>query len=204
MNGPQPTQSKNQTPPSGSSADAGALRLLDRESPEDYVREWTERIAQEKQTVETGTVSVAIFRIGIEWLALPTRIFQEVAEQCPVHSLPHRTSAAVVGLANVRGELLVCVSLGAVLGLTGESGEKTTARIFKRLLVTNRDGSRLVFPVDEVFGLHRYHPRELKAAPATLAQGKVSFTIGMIQWRDKTFGCLDDELLFYALNKSLA
>ena len=204
MNGLQPTHPKNQPLQSGSSADAGALRLLDRESPEDYIREWTERIAQEKKTVETGTVSVAIFRIGVEWLALPTRIFQEVAEQCPVHTLPHRTSGAVAGLANVRGELLVCVSLGAVLGLEAKAGEKTTARIFKRLLVANRDGSRLAFPVDEVFGLHRYHPRELNAAPATLAQGKVSYTIGILPWRDKTVGCLDDELLFYTLNKSLS
>ena len=204
MNGQQPTHPKNQPPPSGSGADAGALRLLDRESPEDYIREWTERIAQEKKTVETGTVSVAIFRIGVEWLALPTRIFQEVAEQCPVHTLPHRTSGAVAGLANVRGELLVCVSLGAVLGIEERAGEKTTARIFKRLLVANRDGSRLAFPVDEVFGLHRYHPRELNAAPATLAQGKVSYTIGILPWRDKTVGCLDDELLFYTLNKSLS
>ena len=204
MNGQQPTHPKNQPLQSGSSADAGALRLLDRESPEDYIREWTERIAQEKKTVETGTVSVAIFRIGVEWLALPTRIFQEVAEQCPVHTLPHRTSGAVAGLANVRGELLVCVSLGAVLGIEERAGEKTTARIFKRLLVANRDGSRLAFPVDEVFGLHRYHPRELNAAPATLAQGKVSYTIGILPWRDKTVGCLDDELLFYTLNKSLS
>ena len=204
MNGLQPTHSQSQPTQSGASADAGALRLLDRESPEDYVREWTERIAQEKQTVETGTASVAIFRIGVEWLALPTRIFQEVAEQCPVHTLPHRTSGAVAGLANVRGELLVCVSLGAVLGLADGAGEKTRARIFKRLLVANRDGNRLAFPVDEVFGLHRYHPRELNAAPATLAQGKVSYTIGILPWRDKTVGCLDDELLFYTLNKSLS
>ena len=204
MNDPQPTHSKNQPPPSGASADAGALRLLDRDSPEDYVREWTERIAQEKQTVETGTVSVAIFRIGVEWLALPTGIFQEVAEQCPVHTLPHRTGSAVAGLVNVRGELLVCVSLGKVLGLADESGANTKARIFKRLLVANRDGNRLAFPVDEVFGLHRYHPRELNPAPATLAQGKVSYTIGMLPWRDKTVGCLDDELLFYTLHKSLS
>ena len=204
MNEPQPARPKDQPPQSGASPDAGALRLLDRESPEDYIREWTERIAQEKQTVETGTVSVAIFRIGVEWLALPTGIFQEVAEQCPVHTLPHRTGSAVAGLVNVRGELLVCVSLGKVLGLADESGATTKARIFKRLLVANRDGNRLAFPVDEVFGLHRYHPRELNAAPATLAQGKVSYTIGMLPWRDKTVGCLDDELLFYTLHKSFS
>ena len=59
-------------------------------------------------------------------------------------------------------------------------------------------------PVDEVFGVHRYHPRELRPAPATLAESKVTYTTGLLPWRDRTVGCLDDELLFYTLNKSLS
>src|SRR4051812_40289870 len=116
----------SESAPAETSADTGALRLLDREAPEDYVREWTERIAQEKSAAEAGTMSVVIFRLGLEWLALPTRIFQEVAEQCPVHTLPHCTSGVVAGLANVRGELLVCISLGAVLENEDRAGQRAT------------------------------------------------------------------------------
>jgi chemotaxis-related protein WspD len=30
-----------------------------------------------------------------------------------------------------------------------------------------------------------------------------TYTLGMLPWNDRTVGCLDDELLFYALNKGL-
>lgn len=153
-------------------AATGALRLLDRESPADYLREWTERIAAEKKVADAGTMSGLIFRIGPEWLALPTRIFQEVAEQCVVHSLPHRNGGIVVGIVNIRGELLVCASLAALLALekTGADEPGSGRRIYGRLLVVDREGQRLAFPVDEVFGVHRYHPRELRPVPATLAE----------------------------------
>ena len=180
----------------------GALRLLDRESPADYLREWTERIAAEKTVADVGTTSALVFRIGVEWLALPTRIFQEVAEDCTVHSVPHRTGGIVAGIVNIRGELFVCASLGALLGVAEASA--SGRRLYRRLLVANRDGNRLAFPVDEIFGVHRYHPRELRPAPATLAESRVTYTTGLLPWRDGTVGCLDDELLFYTLNKSLS
>jgi chemotaxis-related protein WspD len=184
----------------------GALRLLDREPPADYLREWTERIAAEKKVADAGTTSALLFRIGVEWLALPTRIFQEVAEQCPVHSLPHRAGGIVAGIVNIRGELLVCASLGSLLGLedVAEVKRKSGRRVFGRLLIANREGNRLAFPVDEVFGVHRYHPHELRPAPSTLAESNVTYTTGLLPWRDRTVGCIDDELLFYTLNKSLS
>ena len=61
--------------------------------------------------------SALVFRINAEWFALPTQAFQEVAEHRPVHSLPHRRHGTVLGLVNIRGELLICVSLGHLLGL---------------------------------------------------------------------------------------
>lgn len=196
----------SQTVTGGVPSATGALLLLDRETPADYLREWTERIAQAKKVEDGGTDSALVFRIGTEWLALPTQIFQQVAEQCPVHSLPHRVDGIVKGVVNIRGELLVCVSLGAALGLEKEPGSARDSgrRVYARLLVVNRGGNRLAFPVDEVLGVHRYHPRELRPVPATLSESKVTYTIGLLPWRDRTVGCLDDELLFYTLNRSLA
>src|SRR2546422_1979826 len=40
------------------------------------------------------------------------RSIAEVAERRVIHSLPHRRTGIVLGVVNVRGELLVCVSLG--------------------------------------------------------------------------------------------
>ncbi len=96
---------------------AGAAELLDGDAPAGYLAEWTSHFAQPKRAEDIETRSIVIFRIGSEWLALPTSVVMEVANLLPIHSLPHRQSGAVLGLANVRGELLICVSLGQVVGV---------------------------------------------------------------------------------------
>lgn len=183
-----------------------ALHLLDRAPPEDYLREWTERIAAEKKLAEPGTSSIVIFRLGLEWLALPTRAFQEVAEHCTLHTVPHRRGGTLAGLVNIRGELLLCASLGALLSIEQTAPARNSHRrvVLARVLVANRGGNRLAFPVDEVHSVARYHPRDLKPLPATLAGAAAPFTIGLLPWRERTVGCLDDELLFYKLDKGFA
>ena len=147
-----------------------------------------------------------IFRIGAEWLALPTAVFAEVATLRPVHSLPHRRNGRVLGLVNVRGALLVCVSLHDLLGLekAPETREDQARALHRRLLVISHEGSRLVFPVDEVHGIHRCPPRELKEVPATVAKATATYTKSVLVWHDRAVGCLDAQLLFYTLNRSLA
>src|SRR6202051_4814439 len=51
---------------------AAAAHLLDREPPAGYRRDWTEQFSRAKKRVTPGKMSVVIFRIGSEWLALPT------------------------------------------------------------------------------------------------------------------------------------
>jgi chemotaxis-related protein WspD len=186
---------------------AAGVRLLNRQLPTDYQREWTEHFAEPKKLVGPGRISVVLFRIGPEWLALPTQVFQEVAERRPMHSLPHRSrsrGSVVLGLVNIRGELVVCVSVGRLLGLEQEVKKGKPRTIYDRLLVANWNGHRLTFPVAEVYGIHRYHPHELKAVPATLAKSGPTYSRGVLSWRDKSVGCLDEELLFSTLNRSFA
>ncbi len=185
---------------------AAAAKLLDADLPAGHLDEWTRHFASERKVEETGTHSLVIFRIGAEWLALPTAVFKEVATMRAVHSLPHRRNGVVLGLANVRGALLVCVSLGDILGLEKAAPTKVdkARALHRRLLVISREGSRLVFPVDEVHGIHRCQPHELKEAPATVAKAAATYTKSVLGWRDKAVGCLDDRLLFSTLNRSLA
>jgi chemotaxis-related protein WspD len=183
-----------------------AAQLLDAEVPAGRLDEWTGHFARAETVTEPGTHSVVVFRIGLEWLALPTAVFKEVAPLRPIHSLPHRRNGAVLGLANVRGELLVCVSLGTVLGLDQTPPVKSDKprTQHRRLLVASREGSRLVFPVDEVHGIHRCPPSALKDVPATVAKATATYTKSIFAWEKRTVGCLDDQLLFYTLNRSLA
>ncbi len=73
-----------------------------------------------------------------------------------------------------------------------------------RLLVLAQEGQRLVFPVDEVHGTHRFHPQQLAAVPATVAKATATYTKAILPWQKKSVGLLDEQLLFYTLNRSLA
>lgn len=183
-----------------------ALLLLDGAAPTSYVAEWTSHFAKPKLVDERDTESVVIFRIGVEWLALPTPVVKEVADLRPIHSLPHRRTGVVLGLANVRGELLVCVSLGRVLGLerSDRSHPEKEHTVHRRLLVIRRGDVRVVCPADEVHGIHRVHPPELQAVPTTVAKATPRHSKAVVSWRGHSVGLLDDQPLFHTLQRSLA
>jgi chemotaxis-related protein WspD len=185
---------------------AGAMQLLDGDLPVDDLARWTSQIALPKPVKELHTQSVVIFRVGSEWLALPTPCVTEVANPLPIHALPHRPSGVVLGLASVHGELLICVSLGHILGLEtpAEAHPRLRGTLQQRLLVIRRDQVRAVCPVDEVHGIHRFHPRELKEVPATVARATTTYSKALLSWRDRSVGLLDDELLFHSVKRSVA
>ena len=187
---------------------AAAAQLLDRPPPDGYREEWTARVAAPRQLRLTGTRSVIIFRVGQEWLALAACFFQEFSERRPVHTLPHRQGRVVKGLVNIRGELLICVSLGELLGIgaapaptrMNPRGSKTS----ERLLVAANGNERLAFPADEVFGIERYHPDDLQPVPATVSLATARYSTGLLPWRNRNVGVLDHELICYTINRSLA
>lgn len=185
---------------------AAAVDMLNSELPADHLIRWTGHVAKEKWVRELDTHSIVVFRIGAEWLALPTEVFMEIASTRAIHPLPHRRNRVVLGVVNIRGELLVCVSLQQVLGLdvAEAASNKQQHSLDERLMVMQREGHRAVCPVDEVYGIQRFHPRDLKEVPATVAKATATYTKSILSWQGKTVGLLDDQLLFYTINRSLA
>ena len=200
---------------------AAAIQLLDRPLPADYRREGARHYAQQKKSTQATRLSAVLFRLANEWLALPTAVFQEVAERRATHSLPHRRGGLVLGLVNVRGELLICVSAARLLGIpsaefrvpgspvpnNSELGTRNPeGGATARLLVTTWNGLRLAFPVDEVHGIHHLPQDELKTPPATISNPERfrGYTQGIFGWRDRTVGLLDADSFFTSLNRRLA
>ena len=184
---------------------AGAAELLDAHVPVDYFAERTSHFARPLDSQDAKTRAVVVFRIGAEWLALPTEVVTEVANLRPIHSLPHQRTRVVLGLASVRGELLICVSLGQVIGVepAPAAGRHHRSTVFQRLLVIRREDVHAACPVDEVYGIHRFHTRQLENVPATVAQATVAYSTGLLPWNDHMVGVLDDQLVFYTVKRSL-
>jgi len=182
---------------------AAAAQFLDRPFTPDYRREWTAHFAQEKQIATPAKTSTVIFRLANEWLAMPTQAFQEIAERRTTHSLPHRRRGIVLGIVNIRGELLICASLGRLLGLESTAMTQRQLMTFDRLLVSEWNAQRFAFPVDEVHGVHRFHSADLREPPATVTHSGMSCATGIFPWRNFAVGFLDPESLFAALNRNL-
>lgn len=177
---------------------AAAAVLLDRELPDGAGEGGFRPSEAEDAGGNLGGQSAVVFRVGGEWFALPTLVLDEIVAMRAVHSLPHRRNPALLGLVNVRGELVICVSIARLL--VGDAGAQPDGR----LIVVRHAGGRLAFPVEEVQQAHRYRPDELKPVPATVARSSSSFTQGLLTWRDRTVGYLDERLLLEALDRSLA
>jgi chemotaxis-related protein WspD len=128
---------------------AAARTFFDRPAPAGYLADWSQWLrgsaeqdargegsgddASEGQ-IHGDTVSVLIFRLGVEWLAFRAHTVAEVTNPRPVHRVPHRSNEVFVGLVNLQGQVQLCVSLHGLLGVTAPGAPK-------RLIVL-RDGDR--------------------------------------------------------------
>ncbi|MCX7080332.1 MAG: chemotaxis protein CheW [Pseudomonas sp.] len=177
---------------------AAATRLLDRYAlqQEDH----RQSIAVESDVV---TRSLLMFRLGEEWLGLVTRCLVEVAPLQPIHSLPHQRSPALLGVANVRGALVACLSLVELLGLDATTGVVSGARVMPRMLIIAAHGGPVVVPVDEVDGIHAIDERILNAASSSGSQASGKYTRGVLPFRDRSLRWLDEEQLLSAVTRSL-
>jgi chemotaxis-related protein WspD len=183
---------------------AAALALLDREPPTGTNAGWTAHFAEPHAAAPARTLPFFVFRVGAVWLALPAGLVGEVAPERTVHTLPHRRHGAVAGVVNVHGSLVVCLSLGAVLGLDAAPATGA-ARPFARgrLLLIRHGEMRAICPVDEVSGIARVEPAALVETPAAVAVARACVTHIWTR-RDDTIGVVDEALFGQALRRSLA
>lgn len=183
-----------------------AIYVLDRDRDSGALLETTRLFSANKVMSERGTHSAFIFRIHQEWLALSTSVFDEVADLRSIHPVPHRRDGVVLGLANIRGELLACMSLSVLLGIEDlQAGPPVASQItHKRLLIIGAGRNRIAFPVDQVHGAERYNHSSLTPVPSTLSKSMASYSRAILSWNDHSIGLLDDELLFHSFTKALA
>lgn len=179
---------------------AAATRLLDRYSlaPEQRLQSNSADAYR-----EVKTRSILVFRLGEEWLGLPTRCLVEVAPRQPIHSLPHQRSRALLGVANVRGALVACLSLVELLGLDSTPMANQPARIVPRMLIVAAQGGPVVVPVDEVDGIHAMEQSELDAASVSGHQANAQYTRGVLQWKGRSLRLLDEDQVLSAVTRSL-
>ncbi|MCT7958406.1 chemotaxis protein CheW [Laspinema palackyanum] len=201
--------------------------LLERDAPENYRAEWTDLLAQTPSTLTSDRqtlpqlqrataeffdpLSLLIFRLGVEWLALAASTFQEITQPCTIHTLPHRTNEILLGLVNIRGELLPCISLRNLLGLEPpgtypkplNGPGNLTRTVYSRMVVVNIQGDIWVFSVDEIEGIHRCDRHLIEEVPAVVSKAPITYTQYIVNWQDKKVNYLDEEFVFSTLKRRI-
>lgn len=143
--------------------------------------------------------SALVVRLGSEWMGIAIQALDEVVEMRPIHHLPHQASPVVMGVANIHGELVLCLSLDRLLGIDADAGVGKT----RRLLVLRSPSGRLAVPVDEVQHTHSYEAADIIDPPAIIGRFGKSFTTGLLRWRDRTIARIDEQRVIEALERCL-
>ncbi|MFG0581888.1 chemotaxis protein CheW [Pseudomonas sp. zjy_9] len=182
---------------------AAAIALLDRygssleRDDDDYGQgEAQEPIGEQR--------SLLIFRLGEQWLAIATRCLAEVMPVSPIHSLPHRKSTGLLGVTNVRGTLVACLSLSELLDLETDDSRQNGQRVIPRMLILESGSGPLVVPVDEVSGIQKIPLARISNAKQDDKRTISRFTAGVLQWRGQSITLLNDEQLLQNMIGSLA
>jgi chemotaxis-related protein WspD len=173
-------------------------RFLDAPSSPDYIDEWTERLATADDGAATAAISVLVFRLRDEWLALPVGVLVEVTRPRPPHRIPHR-GGLLAGVVNIRGELHLCVRLDLLIGITAEESLSSTSN--PRLIVIRRHAEGWAFAADEVDQVHRVWEEAITSAAPTLSRATAKLTRGVFTSGDRSVGLLDETRLFQAIQE---
>ena len=145
------------------------------------------------------TLSVLIFRIGQNWLALPSTLLLEVSLPVPVHGLPYPRNRSLRGLCNVRGTLVPCMALDLVLGLTTE----TTPQDRPHMLILDTPGGPLVTEVQTVEGIYAIPLAKLQKTGHASGLAVSQLASAVMQWRQHSITVLHADRLLQALSRSL-
>jgi chemotaxis-related protein WspD len=177
--------------------------LFDRNTTEDLIEIWTKEISEPKQTERSDTISVVIFRVKNEWFALSTSYFKEAVHFRTIHTVPDRTNDIFLGIANINGELLLCINSYRIFGVDMSDKQNVTSEKHFRMIVLKENNDRFVLIVDEILGVIRLSMGETVKGPSTLVNAPESLSKSVFQYNGKKIGFIDPEKLFRSLNGSL-
>lgn len=192
-------------------------KLLDHQAPQGYLAEWTERLEQPQDPGLSCGRPMIMFRVGHEWLVLAVQPISEIANVRPIHTIPHRSNQILLGLANIRGELPLCISMHRLLHSADPDNEQKLARVsrliaeenleenasFGRLLVVRLQNGIWALWVDEVHSVVRVETEKIEPIPSTLKRNTQSILAGVYSLDGKSIGIIDEDKLALQLLKVL-
>lgn len=194
--------------------EGAARRILQRPVDQAYRDQWAAQLRQPVALTDALDQSGLVFRIGAEWLMLPTAMVASVAPLAPSHRLPHRAGAGLAGIVNVGGTVHPAISLAAMLGMDKADAHQVAARepggaanpgrqVYPRLVVIRWHHQAFALQVADLHGIVRYASASVQAPAATINKGVQRYLAGVLSHAGMHIGVLDAALIGDQLNRLL-
>ncbi len=147
----------------------------------------------------TNELEVLVFSLAGGWFGVNVAKVREVIRPVPLVASPHR-HASVMGMFNIRGNVLPVVDLARHLGMNGPIAGARAGQDEPegRVIITEFNGLRCGFRVDTVEQIYRVSWSSVKPAPDTdvdrrSALDVVSSTTGVLEMNGRLILMVDFE-----------
>lgn len=199
---PSPGLPSPGTPSPGTPRRDPAAELLARPADPAYLASWGRSLESLLPSSDAHNhLPAVLVRLGEERFLVPTSVVREVHLPRPVHRVPGRSGAVFRGIVCLRGEVLLCGDLFALLGVARAPG---VAPSRARMLVLERDGQRWAVTLDEVLDVRRFDVAHVVPAQATAAPAAARAGSSLVPTHEGPATRLDPGRLFEGLARSLA
>jgi len=158
---------------------------------QEILRERARILSEVPALEESGEkISVLSFQLREELYAVELVALTEMRRAVPLRHLPS-APPHLVGIINLRGELLPAVDLCPILGLPQHEWRE----VAPALLILSSKGNKLALVVDEARDILTFPLKELKPPPLSLEQERILFLRGELLLDDRPISLLDVEKL---------
>ena len=156
----------------GTGTGKGLDALLARPLSEADLDRATASLAAPLEERAHARTSLLAVRAGAEILAVRATETARVVPVSRVHRVPHRSNAVFRGIANHEGELLLCMSVEAALGLAPRPDAGDSPAQPAALVVVEHGRERWAFGVDAVIGVTDVAEGDMRAPPMTVSAAR--------------------------------
>lgn len=175
----------------------GMATLMDETQPEEQslqeILRQRARILSEVPTPEESgeKISILSFQLGEELYGIELGFLTETRQSVPLRHLPCSLTH-LVGIINLRGELLPVVDLCPLLGVP----QQQRPRIVPALLILAHKGNKFALVVDRTRDILTFPLKELKPPPLSLEPEHALFIRGELLVENRPLSLLDVEKVF--------
>ena len=145
-------------------------------------------MSQPAQTeIHSNTVELASFYVGKSLCGMDILKVQEINKLIEMTRVP-QAPEYVLGILNLRGEIVTIVDLGKKLGLKStEMTDKT------RNIIVNSNGEHIGLMVEQISDVIHAEWEKVEAPPANIGGVQGKYFTGVFKTEDRLIGILDVE-----------